>query len=211
MNLIDVYLANGQLDIGTFGSAFQTPLLAQGFRRNPAFGGTGPSTLSGLDSGIAYVTLVPRHLVEVEVNASLGGFAANGLDWETLEVAYILTPFDGGDYNQDGHVDAADFTGWARNVGQPVGTLPVDPWAGITASPIGDPQFVVWRDNFNTSSGTNAAMSVPEPKSGILLATVGVGVLARSTRRRDENRLSRFGYIRECRKSNHASLQSPWR
>ena len=53
-----------------------------------------------------------------------------------------------GDYNGDGTVDAADYTVWRDNVGQPEGTLNND---GGIAGPIGQQHYELWRDNYGAS------------------------------------------------------------
>ena len=86
-----------------------------------------------------------------------------------------------GDYNDDGIVNAADYTAWRNNVGTPAGTLPNDVDGGV----IGDAQYATWKANFGMSSGMGAgslsAVSVPEPSTAVMLI---VGMLVVSCRRR---------------------------
>ncbi len=71
---------------------------------------------------------------------------SEGLAWDdsqlyvdgTLSVVAGLLP---GDYNTDGVIDAADYTVWRDNVGQPADTLPNDP----TGEAIGTAQYNAWR------------------------------------------------------------------
>lgn len=78
-----------------------------------------------------------------------------------------------GDYNQDGSVDAADYTMWRDYYGSPAGTLPNDP----NNAPIGDAQYLVWQSSYGSS--VPAGVSTPEPTSGLLcwlaVACLGVG------------------------------------
>jgi len=79
-----------------------------------------------------------------------------------------------GDYNNDGLVDAADYTVWRDHLGTT--TLPNrDPGA---AGPVGQSDYLVWKTNFGTS-GTGSATAVPEPGSLfliLLVALVGIPV-----------------------------------
>lgn len=72
-----------------------------------------------------------------------------------------------GDYNDDGIVDAADYTVWRDNLNTPPGTLPNDSHGGV----IGDLQYATWKDNFGREStgGSLLQVTVPEPASGSLL------------------------------------------
>jgi pectate lyase len=93
-----------------------------------------------------------------------------------------FTPVLAGDYNENGVVDAADYTVWRDRLGQPAGSLPNDVDGGI----IGMDQYTTWKTNFgNTGSGSSAAknlVSVPEPAALLLLAA-GIGLLLRVRRR----------------------------
>ena len=76
-----------------------------------------------------------------------------------------------GDYNDDGVVDAADYTVWRDNVGNPAGSLPNDP----SDQPIGETQYLTWRGNYGSSlsgspsAGVASAAEAPEPQAFVLL------------------------------------------
>ncbi|MEQ8849737.1 hypothetical protein [Botrimarina sp.] len=72
-------------------------------------------------------------------------------------------PLDG-DYNQDGVVDAADFTVWRDRFGDPAGALPNDPNTG----PIGPAQHATWAANYGSAAPSLAA-AVPEPAAVVSL------------------------------------------
>lgn len=76
-----------------------------------------------------------------------------------------------GDYNEDGVVDAADYTVWRDSVGQPLGTLPNDPTLGSSTSTIGSIQYQIWRDNYGRriSDVIGSTYPVPDPAAAILL------------------------------------------
>ena len=73
-----------------------------------------------------------------------------------------------GDYNEDGMVDAADYTLWQDNMGAPAGTLPNDMVGGSS----GHAQYIQWRGNFGNSLA-GSGVAVPEPTS-ITLAMLAV-------------------------------------
>jgi hypothetical protein len=90
-----------------------------------------------------------------------------------------------GDYNNNGVVDAADYTLWRDNIGAPAGMLPNDVDGGV----IDMDQYNTWRTNYGT--GGSAAVSfefvgVPEPGSLVvaagLMAAAFVLVSPRPTR-----------------------------
>lgn len=77
-----------------------------------------------------------------------------------------------GDYNRDGLVNAADYTVWRNALGQMV--TPGMGADGNGDGTIDEFDYGVWKTNFgSTSGGTLAALvSVPEPKSVLLLLTI---------------------------------------
>ncbi len=80
-----------------------------------------------------------------------------------------------GDYNNNGIVDAADYTLYRDTLGQSV-TLPNDSTPGTVTTA----DYTVWKNNFGLIAGAAvaAAASVPEASS-LVLALVGVAVVAR--------------------------------
>ncbi len=100
----------------------------------------------------------------------------SGLNWTvafsptSLSLAVFSAPILAGDYNDDGFVDAADYTRYRDALGTNT-VLPNDPTGGI----IGAAQYNTWRNNFGQSGNMNAlaaAASVPEPASVVLLLTL---------------------------------------
>jgi hypothetical protein len=94
-----------------------------------------------------------------------------GKDWKVnfggsgafLEVVAAALP---GDYNQNGAVDAADYTLWRDNLGSP-DALPNDDTPGV-----GPDDYDRWKTNFgqSTGSGSDEFAPVPEPMALWLIA-----------------------------------------
>lgn len=100
-----------------------------------------------------------------------------GLAWEveylpnSLIASVVLAGLPG-DYNEDGLVDAADYTLWRDNLGQPAGTLANDTDGGS----IGTAQYATWKANYGNSLGPGSGESVPEPASlAVLLVASAIG------------------------------------
>ncbi|TWT98122.1 hypothetical protein Pla108_22790 [Botrimarina colliarenosi] len=70
-----------------------------------------------------------------------------------------------GDYNNDGAVDAADYTVWRDGLPLPTETAS----AGVTD----EADYVVWQSNYS-GAGQGRAVSVPEPAAALLVPMVGV-------------------------------------
>lgn len=71
-----------------------------------------------------------------------------------------------GDYNDDGTVNAADYTVWRDNLGASV-TLPNDTTPGSVIAF----DYEVWKANFGATVGEGSGANVPEP-AGLMLATI---------------------------------------
>ena len=92
------------------------------------------------------------------------------IDYGATSVVLSVVAGLAGDYNDDGIVDAADYTVWRDNLGAAAGTLPND----IDGGAIGQAQYDTWVADFGaTGSGaTSTIAAVPEP-AGLFLALVG--------------------------------------
>jgi hypothetical protein len=88
-----------------------------------------------------------------------------------------------GDYNNDGTVDAADYTVWRNNLGSPI-ALPNDDTAGV-----GPDDYDRWKQHYGSTLGaagiaTGLPSQVPEP-SGLLLVMLALPVAILFWRRGD--------------------------
>ena len=84
-----------------------------------------------------------------------------------------------GDYNEDGTVDAADYTVWRDQLGQNIKLPNEDP--NTTPNMVTVDDYNVWKaafGNTNAGSGAIAGAAVPEPASWLLLMIAASGAAA---------------------------------
>lgn len=93
-----------------------------------------------------------------------------------LNVTELVLTAIPGDYNNDGIVNAADYTVYRDNVGQPAGTLVNDPAGGT----VGAAQYTQWSSNYGrTAPPASLSVSVPEPTALLMASIAAVGFLSR--------------------------------
>lgn len=85
-----------------------------------------------------------------------------------------------GDYNNNGKVDAADYTVWRDNLGAPTEASLNGNGDGINGVDNGD--YTRWKSNFGNMAGAASASVVPEPTAAVLLILTAVTLS--TTRRR---------------------------
>lgn len=78
-----------------------------------------------------------------------------------------------GDYNNDGKVDAADYTRW-RDASGTATTLPND----TTPGTVGPSDYVVWKSNYGATAAA-LAVAVPEPTALALAFGLAIGTAVR--------------------------------
>lgn len=127
--------------------------------------GTTPFTTAGSDTGVYDFSFDP-------VNEVL--YVSDNVNGEVYVFGELIIPSGAdGDYNNDGVVDAADYTVYRDNLGTSR-TLPNDTTPGMVSSP-GD--YNVWASNYGASVGR--ATAVPEPASVLLVVLFGAGGFVR--------------------------------
>lgn len=98
--------------------------------------------------------------------------------WTTLDAAgledigwEVVAPVLGlpGDYNDDGLVDAADYTTWRDNLGTPDATG----------------TYSEWSTNYGASSNPSTSASIPEPSALVVIVSTFVAGFASKSRRKD--------------------------
>jgi hypothetical protein len=91
----------------------------------------------------------------------------------------------GGDYDNDGDVDGADFLAWQRTM-----NANVTPGTGADGSGNGKvdaADLVIWKTNFgSTGLAAPSVGAVPEPAHSVLAVVACVGVHLACTRRRND-------------------------
>jgi hypothetical protein len=102
--------------------------------------------------------------------------------------AYSVTTFvlvsDGlpGDFNDDGAVDAADYTVWRNSVGQ-IGNVAAD---GNEDDVVDDEDYALWKSNYGRieagGSGSHGVAAIPEPTTGALTLFAVCGLAFRRLR-----------------------------
>jgi hypothetical protein len=103
-----------------------------------------------------------------------------GTHWEAIynatSVQVVLDLVLPGDFNNDGSVDAADYTVYRDNLGAAV-TLPGDPTPGnVTAD-----DYAIWSSNYGATAPAPSmafamAAAVPEPTTGALVVLAAAGL-----------------------------------
>jgi hypothetical protein len=131
-----------------------------------------------LGSSIQVITATGGVLGTFDEVNSLGVALGAGLEWQAVynpnNVNLVVGLILPGDYNNDGAVDAADYTVWADNLGT-ANTLPGDPTPGAVTGA----DYTVWVANYGAvaaASSMGMATSIPEPTGLVLLAAAAVMV-----------------------------------
>jgi hypothetical protein len=123
--------------------------------------------------------LAPAGTTQVRVGVRVDDVMANvDIPFQTANFDdFSLIALVPGDYNENGIVDAADYTVWRNKLGSGT-SLPNDDTAGVGAD-----DYTRWKTHFGQSggSGSGATVAVPEPATALLIILAVVGV---STRRR---------------------------
>jgi hypothetical protein len=136
-------------------------------------GAPGSPVFDGSNSQVALMTTslttgIRRHLTQLDAAA------LTDLGWT------VIPPGIPGDYNDDGLVNAADYTVWRNSVGQGSDLAADGNYDGI----IGLDDYAVWKAGFGSGSGLGAGSAasknqneVPEPTGFVMLVLVSSWVI----------------------------------
>ena len=145
---------------------------------NPSFG----HAFVGIVDPDGFNTVVLSGTLQVNEENQLEGGNIFGADDFTLAVAPGLA----GDYNDNGTVDAADYTVWRDALAGGATQLTND----STPDTVDESDYAYWRAHFGAAAGAGAvtaaeaASPVPEPAAAVLLVLGAMVVGARHRRRR---------------------------
>jgi hypothetical protein len=104
-------------------------------------------------------------------------------DWDDITVNGTVAggvPPVAGDYNGDGHADAADYTVWRDTLGSTIDLRANGDNTGASANVIDQADYTFWKSHFGSSgsgSGSRLSGAVPEPSS-IALGVLGAAGMA---------------------------------
>lgn len=114
-----------------------------------------------------------RSIDSIELVLFGAGGSATGERELFFDNLTVRSPFSGveGDFNNDGRVDAADYTAWRDRQGDPAGALPND----FDSGPIGPAQYATWQAAYGANAGAQPAV-VPEPAAACLALLAGGSV-----------------------------------
>ena len=99
--------------------------------------------------------------------------AGSAFDPSEIVLSNFLPGAVPGDYNQDGRVNAADYTVWRNNLGRST-ALPNDDTPGVAAD-----DYARWKTHFGETAGSGAGgvAAVPESATLVLLSLAAIGLL----------------------------------
>lgn len=143
-----------------------------------SFGATGTGTTENVGTGLGY-SLAAEDVGGFDLAVVAGG---NG---QILRATFLSVVGLTGDYNDDGKVDAADYTVWRDNLGGDGALLANrDP---ANSGAIGTADYTSWKTNFGAlgaGGGALVSAAVPEPTTLVLAFGVLLGAFCRCRSRR---------------------------
>jgi hypothetical protein len=102
-----------------------------------------------------------------------------GVALNTTNFAQVLPAVLAGDYDNDGRVDASDYTVWRDTLNTTGSALAAD---GNNNGRIDAGDYSVWKTNFGQTRGsgavTNLSVGVPEPASAVLMVVALMSLIA---------------------------------
>jgi hypothetical protein len=132
------------------------------------------------------------HIAHYDYDGNLigdGVFADNGGGGFTEATSFVAVPERlPGDFNNNGTVDAGDYTVWRNNLGSSYHLYGNGDETGASRHMIDRADYELWKVYYGNIAGGSAAgaasSQVPEPASIVLAVVLGVGYLAYGRRRR---------------------------
>jgi hypothetical protein len=126
--------------------------------------------------GVMYETDGDTALAMTDLD-TLGNSFSTSIPGRTLQLFVIPLPPLAGDYNDDGIVDAADYTVWRDNY--PGGTLINET---VSFGVVDEADYQEWKAHFGETSSPGSgsgAAAVPEPASAVMFAMIALALLTR--------------------------------
>ena len=152
------------------------------------FGNDGSTALNGHTNAAGNTSLSDLPNATTILNDMMEPYSGNGNEFvgsDHLPVVadYIVVPARiPGDFNNDGHVDAADYTIWRETEGQTGSNLAADSTGpgGVPDGVVDQLDYQSWTAHFGQTSGSGAVSgsAVPEPTSFALAACAMMVLLA---------------------------------
>ena len=140
---------------------------------NPSYDGGHITTSNGSNHADGIDTIQLEFGIDFRGGSAWQDTAAKlALALHKYHSTYLQQPITPGDYNNDGIVNAADYTSWRDAFGSPAGTLP----NGVNGGVIGDAHYDTWQTNFGSSQPLGSialqesAATVPEPTAFAMVA-----------------------------------------
>jgi PEP-CTERM motif len=166
-----------------FGQSFELRVFMFARARVEVNGAFDIATFAEVDLGNTFERMGAAKVVDqsdVEVS-DYDMTSTSGTDYRNA----IMAPADSapipGDYNQDGAVDAADYTVWRDHLGTSFALGGNGDETDDSAGVVDQADYALWKANFGNLAGSGAFSNaaVPEPSTFVLLAAAIVGIALR--------------------------------
>jgi hypothetical protein len=172
-NMLVTFTSIHGIDINIFAPDLFPPLAGGPVSFHADFAKFTPPTIFASDALPTNTALGPGSFDDSNVTLLPPAGAISGSGLTSLTLTAVLP----GDYNENGVVDAADYTVWRNHLGAPAGTLSND----VDGGTISQAQYNTWKANFGSTGTLGSAGSeipaVPEPATAALVVVEGLMVV----------------------------------